>query len=180
MSPSCQNPDCPDGGGETNNLTRYGRDRAGHQRYRCKTCQQIQTEKTEVRPGMRQAWQKKRVRVGHQSRRGVPELYDEPKTGVSMSLTPTGVKGLDRLAAATGRSRSEVVEWVGRHSDRLEPFIGAMASGEQVNSTAPTHSWCLILPEELTEPTSEPFPFHQLVQATASVAGKFLEMLHSA
>jgi hypothetical protein len=46
--------------------------------------------------------------------RGQPELYDEVKGQVNLSLTSTSVQGLDEQAAAIGLSRSEFVEQIGR------------------------------------------------------------------
>ena len=51
---------------------------------------------------------------GRKRIRGVPELHDELKTRVNLSLTPTGSAGLDVLAAERGLSRSELVERIGR------------------------------------------------------------------
>ncbi|MBE9233758.1 ribbon-helix-helix protein, CopG family [Cuspidothrix issatschenkoi LEGE 03284] len=41
-------------------------------------------------------------------------MYDEVKAKQTLSLTPTAVKGLDKLAESLGISRSEVVEQIGR------------------------------------------------------------------
>lgn len=54
--------------------------------------------------------QKKQSRKGIKSTRGQPELYDELKQVVSLSLTPTAVKKLDHLSQQVGLSRSEFVE----------------------------------------------------------------------
>lgn len=51
---------------------------------------------------------------GRKRVRGVPELHDELKTRVNLSLTPTGIEGLDILASKWGLSRSELVEKIGR------------------------------------------------------------------
>jgi len=51
---------------------------------------------------------------GRKRVRGVPELHDELKTRVNLSLTPTGIEGLDTLASKWGLSRSELVEKIGR------------------------------------------------------------------
>lgn len=51
---------------------------------------------------------------GHKRIKGVPELHDELKTRVSISLTPTAVMGLDSLAGRQGLSRSELIELIGR------------------------------------------------------------------
>ncbi|MGG6266675.1 hypothetical protein ACQ4M3_40385 [Leptolyngbya sp. AN03gr2] len=51
---------------------------------------------------------------GQKKLRGQPELYDEVKGQVNLSLTSTSVQGLDEQAAAIGLSRSEFVEQIGR------------------------------------------------------------------
>ncbi|MBD2019059.1 ribbon-helix-helix protein, CopG family [Leptolyngbya sp. FACHB-36] len=51
---------------------------------------------------------------GQKKLRGQPEIYNEVKGQVSLSMTQTGVRGLDELAATMGLSRSEFVEQVGR------------------------------------------------------------------
>lgn len=51
---------------------------------------------------------------GRKKVRGQPELYDEVKGQVNLSLTETGVKGLDSLAKKMGLSRSEFIEQIGR------------------------------------------------------------------
>lgn len=51
---------------------------------------------------------------GQKKLRGQPEIYDEVKGQVNLSLTPTGTKGLDTLAASMDLSRSELVERIGR------------------------------------------------------------------
>lgn len=51
---------------------------------------------------------------GRKKLRGQPELYDEVKGQVNLSLTATGVKGLDALATKAGLSRSEFIEQIGR------------------------------------------------------------------
>lgn len=56
---------------------------------------------------------------GHKRVKGVPELHNELKTRVNLSLTPTSVDGLDALAAKRGLSRSELVERIGRGQIRV-------------------------------------------------------------
>ena len=51
---------------------------------------------------------------GRKKLRGQPELYDEVKGQVNLSLTATGVQGLDTLAKKMGLSRSEFIEQIGR------------------------------------------------------------------
>jgi len=52
---------------------------------------------------------------GQKKLRGQPEIYDEVKGQVNLSLTPTGTLGLDTLAASMSLSRSELVERIGRN-----------------------------------------------------------------
>lgn len=52
--------------------------------------------------------------TGHKRVKGVPELQDEVKKRVNMTLTPTATEGLDSLAQSKGVSRSELVEQIGR------------------------------------------------------------------
>ena len=51
---------------------------------------------------------------GKKTSQGYPELYDEVKKRVNLTLTPTAISGLDELAAELDISRSELVEQVGR------------------------------------------------------------------
>ena len=51
---------------------------------------------------------------GKKTSQGYPELYDEVKKRVNLSLTPTAIAGLDELAAELDLSRSELVERVAR------------------------------------------------------------------
>jgi hypothetical protein len=51
---------------------------------------------------------------GHKRTKGIPEIHDELKTRVNLSLTPKAVEGLDALAKELLMSRSELVERVGR------------------------------------------------------------------
>lgn len=57
---------------------------------------------------------------GRKSTKGVPELHDELKTRVNLTLTPTAIQGLDSLASELELSRSELVEQIGRGTIRLE------------------------------------------------------------
>lgn len=51
---------------------------------------------------------------GQKKSKGVPELHDEVKKRVNLSLTPTAIAGLDELAQEFDLSRSELVEQIGR------------------------------------------------------------------
>lgn len=51
---------------------------------------------------------------GQKKLRGQPEIYDEVKGQVNLSLTKSGVQGIDELATTMGLSRSEFVEQIGR------------------------------------------------------------------
>lgn len=62
----------------------------------------------------RREHEKKPSRKGVKSMRGQPEVYDELKKIVSMSLTPTALAGLDESSVRLNISRSELVERIGR------------------------------------------------------------------
>ncbi len=53
---------------------------------------------------------------GKKTSKGYPELYDEVKKRVNLSLTPTAIAGLDKLSQELNLSRSELVEQIGRGS----------------------------------------------------------------
>ena len=46
--------------------------------------------------------------------RGQPEVYDELKKIVSVSITPSAQAGLDQLSEQLNISRSELIERIGR------------------------------------------------------------------
>lgn len=56
---------------------------------------------------------------GQKKTKGTPELYNEVKKQVSLSLTPTAVKKLDDLAKKHRLSRSELIEQIARGSINL-------------------------------------------------------------
>jgi hypothetical protein len=58
--------------------------------------------------------EKKPSRKGVKSMRGQPEVYDELKKIVSVSITPTAQAGLDQLSEQLNISRSELIERIGR------------------------------------------------------------------
>ena len=62
----------------------------------------------------REEREKKVAQKGVKSMRGQPEMYDELKKIVTVSLTPTAVAGLDQFARNRSISRSELVERIGR------------------------------------------------------------------
>jgi hypothetical protein len=62
----------------------------------------------------RRQHEKKPSRKGVKSMRGQPEVYDELKKIVSLSLTPTALAGLDESSERLNISRSELVERIGR------------------------------------------------------------------
>ena len=68
---------------------------------------------------IREPREKKIIRKGLKSLRGQPEAYDELKKIVSVSLTPTAIKGLDDLARTHVISRSELLERIGRRIFKL-------------------------------------------------------------
>ena len=51
---------------------------------------------------------------GKKTSQGYPELYDEVKKRVNLTLTPTAIAGLDELAKELHLSRSELVEQIAR------------------------------------------------------------------
>ena len=66
---------------------------------------------------------------GQKNERGKPEKWDELKKRVMLSLTPTGVDGLDAIASSLGLNRSELVERIGRgviliHLENLDSSRG--------------------------------------------------------
>jgi len=60
---------------------------------------------------------------GQKTLRGQPEKWDELKKRVSVSLTPTGIDGLDNLAASMDMSRSDLLERIGRGIILIHPDI---------------------------------------------------------
>jgi hypothetical protein len=107
----CPNPRCDHYNHESNQIIRHGKDRHGSQRWLCKHCGRTFIS---IPPALLQSWQRKKARKGIKSKRGQGEMYDEVKAKQTLSLTPTAVKGLDKLAESLGISRSEVVEQIGR------------------------------------------------------------------
>ena len=63
---------------------------------------------------VREEREKKVARKGWKSMRGKPEAYDELKKVTTISITTTGLAGLDCLARTRNLSRSELVEQIGR------------------------------------------------------------------
>lgn len=69
--------------------------------------------------------------------KGVPELQDELKTRVNLSITPTAIQKLDLMAAERGISKSELVERIARgqiplENDRnhsIDPSVVALIEG---------------------------------------------------
>jgi hypothetical protein len=62
----------------------------------------------------RREHQKKPVQKGIKSRRGQPEMYDELKELVSISITKTAQFGLNKISESLKISRSELIERIGR------------------------------------------------------------------
>ncbi len=80
---------------------------------------------------------------GVRSSKGQPEAYDEVKTRINLSLTPTAVKGLDELTSEMGlASRSDLVEQIGR---RILPLGTTHSLTQQEVSTLGKH-WNTSLP----------------------------------
>ncbi len=53
-------------------------------------------------------------RRGQKSNKGQPELYDEVKKRVNITITPTGWDRLDDLAWSRRLSKSELIEQIAR------------------------------------------------------------------
>ena len=104
MSLICPNRDC--GNKELARIIKHGKDRHGRLRYKCSECGKTFFEL--VKPPRKQA------KKGLKGERGRPELYDEVKGKMTLSLTQTAIKGLDDLAVQHDLSRSELVERIGR------------------------------------------------------------------
>lgn len=51
---------------------------------------------------------------GRKSTKGIGDLYESPKTRISLMVTEEGLEGLDKMASELGISRSELVERFGR------------------------------------------------------------------
>lgn len=62
----------------------------------------------------RKSFQIKPIQKGHQSRRGVPELYDENKEPASYGITKTAKRGMNSQAELLGISASQFIEKIGR------------------------------------------------------------------
>ncbi len=75
----------------------------------------------------------KKGQKGQKSLKGQPELYDELKNRVTVSLTPTAVTGLDALAQSVELSRSELVEQIGRGLFSLSRPGAVTLTPHQVN-----------------------------------------------
>lgn len=67
----------------------------------------------------REEREQKVAQKGVKSMRGQPEMYDELKKIVTVSLTPTAVAGLDQYARDRSISRSELIERIGRQVIKL-------------------------------------------------------------
>ena len=65
---------------------------------------------------------------GKRTSKGYPELYDEVKKRVSLSLTPTAISKLDELAQELSLSRSELVEQIARG---VIPLTGQKSLSEE-------------------------------------------------
>ena len=97
---------------------------------------------------------------GQKKLRGQPEIYDEVKGQVNLSLTKASVQGLDEQALAMGLSRSEFVEKIGRR------MITALSEDEQRLVRDALHQLISITERELASPNrSAEHPDHE-AQAT--------------
>lgn len=120
----CLNPDCPDygqvGAGQ---LVRYGKDRRGGQRHKCKTCQKCFSE-----------------------RKGT--IFYRKKTSESLivsSLSSIG-KGarLSTVSTSSGKKADTIGNWVkeaGQHSERLE---NALLRGYEVGASEVDGLWSFV------------------------------------
>lgn len=104
MSLVCPNCDC--GSPELAKIIKHGKDRHGRPRYKCNECGKTFLEP--IKPPRKQA------KKGMKGQRGRPELYDEVKGKMTLSLTRTAIRGLDDLAVQHDLSRSELIERIGR------------------------------------------------------------------
>ncbi len=124
MKLSCPNKCCSAFGElHLGNIIKNGKDRQGKQRYQCKSCHQTFQPKVKASP---KPHQRKKVKSGHKSMRGRPELYSEVKTKKTFSLTPTASQNLDNLSAVLTLSQSELIEQIARgliDFDQLKSII---------------------------------------------------------
>ncbi len=51
---------------------------------------------------------------GRKSTKGIGDLYESPKTRISLMVTEEALEALDKMASELGISRSELVERFGR------------------------------------------------------------------
>ena len=58
---------------------------------------------------------------GRKSTKGVGDLYEAPKTRISLMVTEDALKALDQMAKELDISRSELVERFGRGTIQLQP-----------------------------------------------------------
>jgi hypothetical protein len=65
-------------------------------------------------------------------KRGKPDIWDEVKGRICITVTPTGVRGLDAVAAQMNLSRSELIEQIGRGLLKVVPSEEA-APGEALH-----------------------------------------------
>lgn len=65
-------------------------------------------------PKKRPRHQIKKSQKGRKSQRNVPEYYDEKKTTVTYSITPTAKRGIEHLSKTLDLSMSEFIEQIGR------------------------------------------------------------------
>jgi len=56
---------------------------------------------------------------GRKSTKGVGDLYESPKTRISLMVTEEALESLDQMANELGISRSELVERFGRKTIKL-------------------------------------------------------------
>ncbi len=108
---SCPNLKCPDyENTRQQHIQKNGKDRKGQQRYICKSCGHSFIPPS---PSIK-VYQ--RYKKGVKSQRGIPQIHEEVKKKISVSVTPSAINGLDSLARQYQLSRSELIEQIGRGS----------------------------------------------------------------
>lgn len=106
---SCPNFKCAAyGDTRQQHIKKNGKDRKGKQRYICKSCGH-----SFIPPNLSiNVYQ--RYKKGVKSQRGIPQIHEEVKKKISVSVTPSAINGLDSLARQYQLSRSELIEQIGR------------------------------------------------------------------
>ena len=113
---------------------------------------------------------------GQKKSKGYPELYDEVKKRVNLSLTPTAIAGLDELSQELDLSRSELVEQIGRG---LIPLAEQKSLSEEFIIT-PIKSLaiaeCELLPETMGAFLVTDFAQFAYVGSSTNLKGRFADL----